>query len=1033
MFILHSSNKTENLVEHLAIVLKSANLSSPLAEELFLIQSQGMERWLSQQLAEHFKVWGNFNYQTPGKFFSKLTSVLHPQGAGADFDRHLLFWRIEAQLRAIDKADMQPLQNYLSGENIELKRYQLAQQIARIFDQYQILRPELLDAWRQGKTLYQTAAERWQSSLWRCLAEEIGPLHRGKLWRQTMQCLEQAAPGELAAYLPERLSVFGINSMPPLLLSYLEALSRHCDIHLYLLNPVQGYWADLPGKRLLAQLTEFDGHPLLVGLGQQGREFQQLLLEQVEFAFEPSSFEAQAANTVLQHLQNDILANQVPQTSLVADDSISIHACHTRLREVQVLKNQLLATLEKHPQLELRDIVVMAPDIQLYAPFISAIFADVQHAIADRSLRISNTPLKILVQFLQLSQGRLGWQSVLDLLEQPLVYSNFGLNSTDMELIRYWISDTQVRWGRSAAHKQALDLPPLNQNTWQAALDRLFIGYAVGCDIEFVADVLPYIEIEGSVTQALGGFNDFLQLLFKAGAELQSAKTLADWQALLRRYADELLSAASAMEQQAIYTLLKEMNDVVVIHNQPLTLAVMLAWLDERMEESLSSNGFLRGQLTFCSMLPMRSIPFQLIALLGMNDGEFPKIDRSLSFDLLSQQPRLGDRSRRADDRYQFLEILLSARLQLIMTYIGQSQRDNSEIPPSVAVSELLEVMSKCYGLSDLVIRHPLHPFSSRYFNGGQPQLFSYQAGDFATAGRLMQDKTPARPWWQGNIVVETGEPIAIADLFKFYNHPQRYFLKQQLGVQLPQLSLAAEEREPFMVDALSLYGIQQNWLAEALRAKELPLSKLQAQGCWPAGALGDILWRRQLPELERFAESIRSKALGESLPAMAVDLTVGAFRVVGKLDHLYTEGSLLYRYGNLKGKDFLAAWLQHLLLNCITPQATYLLSKDQELLFPAKCADTGILAALLEIFQQGKQRPDAFFTEAAFGFLQQKKPETALIVVIKQFLDSIEKGYEPEIGQLFANCDINMLINADFAQQCHTLLLPGWRAAHGD
>jgi exodeoxyribonuclease V gamma subunit len=1033
MFILHSSNKTENLVEHLAIVLKSAVLSSPLAEELFLIQSQGMERWLSQQLAEHFKVWGNFSYQTPGKFFSKLTGILHPAGSGPEFDRHFLFWRIEAQLRDIDATAFQPLQNYLSGENIELKRYQLAQQLARIFDQYQMLRPDLLEAWRQGHVLYQTTSEQWQFELWRALGAKIGPLHRGELWRQTMQRLQQATPGELAEYLPERLTVFGINSMPPLLLAYLQALSKHCDIHLYLLNPVQGYWADLPGKRLLAQLAEFDGHPLLVALGQQGREFQQLLLEQVEFAFEPSSFEAQTAENVLQQLQNDILANQVPQINLVADDSISIHACHSRLREVQVLKNQLLAALEKHPRLELRDIVVMAPDIQLYAPFISAIFADVQHAIADRSLRVSNTALKILVQFLQLSQSRLGWQSVLDLFEQPLVYTNFGLNSADMELIRHWITDTQVRWGRSAAHKQTLDLPPLQQNTWQATLDRLFIGYAVGIDAEFVDDILPYIDIEGTATQALGGLNDFLQLLFKTGEELQSAKPLAAWQALLKRYADELLTTATPLERQSINQLLKNMADAVQIHNQPLTLAVILAWLDGRMEESLSGNGFLRGQLTFCSMLPMRSIPFQVIALLGMNDGEFPKIEHNPSFDLLSQQPRLGDRSRRADDRYQFLEILLSARLQLLITYTGLSQRDNSEIPPSVAVSELLEVLSNCYGLSAPVIRHPLHPFSPRYFDDSHARLFSYQRHDFETANRLGRVYSPATPWWQGEIAAETGAPIAIAELLKFYNHPQRYFLQQQLGIQLLQLNQEAEEREPFSVDNLSLYGIQQSWIAAALKAKELPLSKLQAQGCWPAGALGELLWHKQLPELEKFVETLLSKDLGEQRPALAVDLTIGGFRLIGKLDHLYANGNLLYRYGTLKGKDFVAAWLQHLLINCIERQATYLLSKDQILLFPAKCADSRILAALLEIFQQGKQRPDAFFTEAAFCFLQQKKPETALNAVCKQFLDSIENGYEPEISQLFANCDINQLINADFARQCQSLLLPGWSAAHAD
>lgn len=1033
MFILHSSNKTENLLEHLAIVIKSSPLSSPFAEEQLLIQSQGMERWLSQQLAERFQVWGNYRYLFPGKFFSTLTGRLREDLSDIDFDRHRLLWRFEALLRDIDGDVFKPLQHYLSGENIDLKRYQLAQQLARIFDQYQMLRLDLLDAWQQGRNLSESDSEHWQRALWQRLTSEIGHRHRGECWRQIIARLEQAEPGAFAETLPERISVFGINSAPPLMLNFLQALARHCDVHLYLLNPVQGYWADLPSKQLLAKLEEFDGHPLLVRLGQQGREFQQLLLEQVEFAFEPSSFEAGDADSVLQQLQNDILANQTPQCSLQGDDSISIHACHSRLREVQVLKNQLLATLESQPDLELRDIVVMAPDIQLYAPFISAIFADIQHAIADRSLRISNAALDALLRFLNLSQSRLGWQSVLDLLEQPLVYGNFGLAETDMELIRHWIADTQVRWGRSAAHKQALGLPPLNQNTWQATLDRLFMGYAVGCDEDFIDDILPYLDIEGSASQALGGLNDFLQLLFKAGDELKGAKTLAEWQATLTRYTHRLLGNADPLDSQPLNELLAEIDDIAAIHTQPITLQVVVAWLEGRLDESKSSNGFLRGQLTFCSMLPMRSIPFRVIALLGMNDGEFPKIERSPSFDLLAQNPRLGDRSRRADDRYQFLEILLSARRQLIITYIGQSQRDNSEIPPSVIVSELLEVLQDSYLIEDPVIRHPLHPFSPRYFDHSDSQLFSYQQGDHATALRLREDKADVMPWWQGSIAGEEAETISISDLLQFYNHPQRYFLQQQLGIRLPQLEEEAEEREPFALDSLSRYGIQQRWIAEVLAGKSLPLAKLQAQGLWPAGALGEIEWRRQKPYIEDFASTIKAKAMGPSRPPLAVDIAVGPYRLVGKLGNLYANGSLLYRYANLKGKDFMAAWLQHLLVNRLEPQTTHLLAKDDDLEFPPAIAAEQTLQAMITIFLQGKQRPDAFFTEASLCYLQQKKPETALSAVIKQVIDGIENGYEPELGQLFAHRDLNEIFNDSFAEQCNTLLQPAWSAAHVD
>lgn len=1032
MFILHSSNKTENLLEHLAIVIKSAPLSSPFSEELFLIQSQGMERWLSQRLAEHFKVWGNYRYLFPGKFFSTLSVGLRDDLNDSAFDRHMLLWRFEALLRDIEDDRFAALRHYLSGENSDLKRYQLAQQLARMFDQYQMLRPDLLEAWRQGRRLTESASEPWQQALWQRLTADIGPQHRGECWRKIIERLHQTPAGQLAD-LPERTSVFGINSLPPLMLSFLQALAKHSDVHLYLLNPAQGYWADLPSKQLQAKLAQFEGHPLLVRLGQQGREFQQLLLEQVEFEFEPSSFEASESDTLLQRLQNDILANQVPESHQEIDDSIAIHACHSRLREVQVLKNQVLAALEKNTDIELRDIVVMAPDIQLYAPFISAVFADLPHAIADRSLKFSNAALDALLRFLKLSQSRLGWQAVLDLLEHPLVYTHFGLSEADLELIRHWLSDTQVRWGRSGDHKHALGFPSLNQNTWQAAIDRLFIGYAVGSDEEFVDGVLPYLDIEGSSSQALGGLNEFLQLLFKAGEELQADKTLADWQSALLRYADKLSGDTDLPDRQALNELLAEITDISAIHRQPVKLAVILAWLEGRMDESKSSNGFLRGQLTFCSMLPMRSIPFQIIALLGMNDGEFPKVERSPSFDLFAQHPRLGDRSRRADDRYQFLEILLSARRQLILTYIGRSQSDNSEIPPSVIVSELLEVLRDCYGLNDPVIRHPLHPFSPRYFDNSHPALFSYAESDCATALRLRGEKTQAGPWWQGSIVVEKTETIALDELLHFYNHPQRYFLQQQLGIRLPRLDTEAEEREPFAPDSLDLYAIQQQWIAEALADKAFPLDRLQAKGLWPALALGEIEWHRRQPPIERFASAIKAKAMGASRPPLAFDITLGNYRLIGKLDNLYDNGSLLYRYADLKGKDFIAAWLQHLLANLITPQSTHLLAKNDDLIFPPAIANEETLSAMITVFIEGRERPDAFFTEAAFHYLRQTNPETALNAVIKTMAETLEKGYEPEIAQLFAGRDLDTIFDDDFSRQCNTLLAPAWSAAHGD
>jgi len=1053
MFILHSSNKSENLLTHLMTVIESAPLSSPFAKEVFLIQSQGMERWLSQQLASQFKVWGNYQFLFPGKFFSSLAQKIDSRLNDSVFDRNLMLWRLEALLRkaetrVLDGNEFLPLRQYLSGENIALKRYQLAQQLAQTFDQYQLMRPDMLAEWQSGRLLYDTDSERWQKALWLQITSQTGNKHRGSLWLDVIARLNAAEEGAFSQRLPERISVFGLNTMPPLFLSYLQGLSRHCQLHLYLLNPAEGFWADLQTKRQRATDESFNGHPLLSTLGQQGREFQEMLLEQAQFDFAPDSFELNEAENNLQQLQNDILNNCLDGLPLQKDHSISIHACHSRMREVEVLRNQLLQTLEQDPTLELRDMVVMAPDIQVYEPFISAVFDDIQHAIADRSLRLSNNALDALIRFLNLSQSRFGWQSVLDLLEQPVVYPGFGLSETDLELIKHWVQDTHVRWGKSAQHKQELGLPELNENTWQAALDRLLMGYAVASEDDFVGDVLPYRDIEGSSALALGGLCDFMQLLFKASNDLKQPKTLKSWAAQLYYYADQLLADADPVERRQVNELLADLSaDLAAIHNDNVELQVIVSWLEgmASADEHKSANGFLRGQLTFCSMLPMRSIPFKVIALLGMNDGEFPKIDRNPTFDLLSQHFRKGDRSRRADDRYQFLEILLSARQQLIITYIGQSISHNDMIPPSVVISELLEALQESYQLSGLIIRHPLQSFSPRYFDGSS-ELFSFSATDCETAKALSAAKPQPALWWQGKINSETEEVIELNELFSFFQHPQRYFFRRQMDVRFSGMESDAEEREPFSINGLEAYSIYHEWINETLKGGSISVAKLCAQGRWLSGTPGELEFERQQQAIAEFAERIQAKNLGQRLDDLAVDISIPAqasgtsYRLIGKLGNLYENGSLFYRYADLKGRDFLCALLHHSLINQLQEQRTFLLSTDDDIVLLPEYNSPGHLSALIEIYQTGKQQPDAFFVDAALAYVKQayklkhgsRANKSALETATDQLTRAVEQPYEPELRRLYGNvADMGMVLGERFEHICEDLLLPVWELSH--
>jgi exodeoxyribonuclease V gamma subunit len=1040
MFILHSSNKTENLVAHLIAVIESLPLALPFKKEVFLIQSQGMERWLSQQLASRFKVWGNYEFLFPVKFFNSLAQKIGlPIGDGA-FERSLLLWRFEALLRRLEDDEFLPLRQYLTGENIALKRYQLAQQLAQIFDQYQMMRPDMLAEWQSGRALYHTETERWQKGLWHLIAGQIGNKHRGALWLDVIDKLNFANDGAFSRQLPERVFIFGLNTMPPIFLSYLQALAKHCQMHLFLLNPAQTFWADLETKRQQANAENFSSHPLLSTLGQQGREFQEMLLELAQFDFEPESFELNEARSNLQQLQNAILNNRPDGRILQKDDSISIHACHSRMREVEVLKNQLLQALENDPTLELRDIVVMAPDIQVYEPFISSVFNDIQHAIADRGLRLNNSALDAFIRFLNLSQSRFGWQSVLDLLEQPAVYPGFGLSETDLELIKHWIRDTHVRWGKSAKHKQELGLPELNENTWQAMLDRLLMGYAVGNDDGFVDDVLPYRDIEGSSALALGGLYDFMQLLFKAGAELKQAKTLKAWSGQLYYYADQLLIDADPVERQQLNELLAELSDdLAVVHNDDVELQVIVTWLEGTVDEHKSSIGFLRGQLTFCSMLPMRSIPFKVIALLGMNDGEFPNATTNPTFDLLAKNFRKGDRSRRADDRYQFLEILLSARQQLIMTYIGQSNATNNIIPPSVVISELLGVLQDSYQLANLITRHPLQSFSPRYFDGNS-DLFSFSEPDCETARALSAPKPQAAIWWQGAINTETEEIIDLNELFSFFRHPQRYFMQRQLDVRFNGIQAEAEEREPFNIDRLDSYSMRQEWIRESLNGGAISIKKLQAQGRWLSGVLGELEFERQQKAINEFVRTIKAKNLGEPLVDLPIDLNIGGCRLVGKLGNRYKNGSFFYRYADLKGKDFICALLHHIIINQLQKQSTFLLSTDKDLILLPKYCQSAHLIEFIKIYRLGQKQPDAFFVEPALAYVKQahklkfssRAVTSALDAAREQLARAVEQPYELELRRLYHNAsDMGLVLGKSFEQHCQSLLQPIWEIMH--
>ncbi len=966
-FTLHTSNKTENLLEHLAMVMGNP-LPSPFDKEVFLIQSQGMERWLLQGLSQKFGVMANYQLLFPNRFFNEIAQkVCATKGLKPDtFARERLVWSVDAVLREVVEenfAEFAAILSYLKGEQADRKRFQLAQQLTQLFDQYQVFRPDWMD---------EAYPSHWSLKIWRRVLDKIGDRkHIGQAWQTLITQLEQGGEN-VAQALPKRISVFGVNSMPVVFVQVLQALAKHTDVHVYVTQPTEGYWGDLRSRSevkrdkiqrvFVDEAAEIDpndiNHPLLSLLGQQGRDFHSLLVEHAQFDWEYDSFEDQA-NSALEQLQNQIRLNQAP-TQIAVDESIECVSCHSRMREMQVLKDFLLKTLQANPELQLRDIVVMAPKIADYEPFIETVFHDkhLPTAIADKGAREGNEVIETYMVLLNLLGGRFEWTEVMDLVEREPIKQHLKLTERDVDQLRAWVDQTHTRWGQSAEHKAQLGLPALNQNTWDAGLKQMMLGFAMQDQT---------VSIEGSQAQLMAKLYGLVRsVLFKYSKRTSFEKTPYAWSQLLSELLDTLFDAQNSDAQplRNALTLLGEIETDV-----SYDLNAVMAWLDEALAEQKSSQGFMAGQLTFCSMLPMRSIPFKVVCVLGLNEGEFPRQDRRPSFDLMADDFQPGDRSARIDDRYQFLEVILSARERLYLSYVGQSQYKPQDIPPSVVLQELLDELS--YEDKKFPVKHPLQAFSVEYFKSDSAlRTFDKQAQKTALA---LQEKSAQEPVWfkSDSVLPECAErEIELSDFLFFATNPQKWFVQKRLNLKLSQANEEGVAHELFDVSGLDQYAIEQEVLESLVKGQTLTQvhQRLMDSGQWPSGAMGELHLTETLSQVDEMAQAIAELDLGQAQEPFWAEVRVGDWQLDGAIGSNYEGGFLLARYSRLKPKDYVRAAL----IQALTSQTVHLMGLDGERKFKHIVLSHSLirLDAWLEAYAKAHQAPSAYWPVLGWAWL---------------------------------------------------------------
>jgi exodeoxyribonuclease V gamma subunit len=1007
--LLHRSNRLERLAESLARVVR-VPLKDPFARECIVVQGPGMERWLSGSLSRELGVWANPWFPFPRAlielYLEQLLGLPERDEQLPRFDSPSLTWRIAKALPALlDDPAFGDVASYLRGDRERERLLDLSRRLAESFDQYVIYRPELVLAWERGSDTH------FQAKLFRALLTTRGVPHLAQRMVQFERALSQGRRlRDDEGVLPERISLFGISTLPPAFLSTLTRIAEQVDVHVFLLAPSREYWGDLDRTAV----TRRDLHGFLAQLGKISREFVDLLEKQPYLEPELDAFEALAPTNMLRGLQSDLVdltararrgaGAEAPLSIPEGDDSIQVHVCHSVVRELEVLRDQLRARFERDTTLEPRDVIVFTPDIERYAPAIEAVFAEasprddraIPFRIADRRTVRASEIAEAFFALLELLDSRLMLSGVLDFLHRGSVRARFGIAELEIDRLQHWLVSAGARWAIDADHRASFGQPHFAENSLRFALDRLLSGYAAVDDEQReLYGVLPLSDPEGQSALLLGKLSRYLETLFGWVRRLQAPRAPSAFTAALSELLSAMLSDEGELgiEHHALRSALSELGAEADAagFDEDVSLISVRRLLELRIDRGRANVGFLAGGVTFCEPVPMRAIPFRVVCLLGMDDESFPRSIARPTFDLMAAQPKPGDRTLREDDRQLFLEAVLSARDALHISYVGKSAQDGGDRPASVLVDQLLRLCDQHFVFADedhtlslglegsvskaITHQHALHRFDARYFQrGGGPALVSYDASAEAAARSMLADKQPARPFAAAPLPRgEQTDEVTLDALARFFRRPQETFLKERLKVYLPRELDEVSDREPLSLDALDRFRLADDLLQKnATHAPEERARLLRKAGKLAPGSIGGA----QLERLESTVASVLAAApVGELLPDRSFVLMFGGTRLSGQLGGLERDARVERTVGKLHVKRRLTAWLSHLAL-CATgssPNITRVVGREERenLLFvPLSQPDAyDQLAQLVQLYRIGMCMPLPLFHEAAECF----------------------------------------------------------------
>ncbi len=989
MIQIHSSASLQLLADQCAENVNNRGLEDPFTPHTILVPNLDSARWLRLKLTERNGILANSEFMLPAEWLWKQVRKLHPGlPKMLASDRGPLKWSLYQLLSDEQTNQKFPvLYRYIASQK-EVSRdqalYQLSGKLASLFDEYLIYRPEMVNRWERGAD--GSGDEKWQAELWRTLIQfwstELGaasPQNRAHLFIETEHALKRAE------IRPEpSIMVFNTGLMPSVILRSLQHCGSHSDVRFYIVEP---------SKELKSPENQ-----VFRSYGEDARNIAKLYSSVVgerkklhSDIFNPDS---------LGNIQRSIFLDESVPKANPNDDlaSVQIRSCHSRLREIEVLHDFLLEQFEKDSTLAPDDIAVVTPNPEKYKPFVDAVFNHKEEGLPVIPTHMGNNRSgsgigKSVLRLLGLLDSRFSFDSVMDLFQSDPVRNSFGVSETQAIRVKRWMQENHVVWGLDGKHRGEWNQPKKTHQTWKSALDRGWLGQWIGENED--EDNLYYHRIESVDEQELWAvFSMYMRKLQNAARSAKSRKTLQGWvewlrtiQSIFFTYQEEQNDGAKPL--QYIFDVLNDMVSAGT-GSAEIPFRVFKTELEQLIDKAGASGAVFTRGVTFSSMVPLRSIPFKVVALIGLNDQEFPRKNISPDFDLMARNPQPGERNHKLEDRNLFLESIMAAQKVHYCSYIGQSPEDNEIIPPSTIVSEWAGILSECTGKQpdEIIQKEPLTGFSPSSYDN-RP---AYSGRYLNALKKMTEDEGVSGLISTASLQLpEEENHISTDDLIRFFKNPMQYFINARFGSILREEDA---EKEEFSLDHLELHLLMQkvfHWvLAEEKRVtiqKRLSLSGILPDG-WPGKKMVDEM-------IHACSASIAVLEQQKITPATHYrEITVysGDTEITGHLSSYSNERMVDVNLSKPAGRILIQSWVKHILWNVAeSKQESYLIcniKKGEPSLFRFKIPDNPdeLLSGLITLFKSGFTEPIPFFPDTLDEYLNAKTVEKGLEKASKAF-----------------------------------------------